>query len=96
MSKGYWITFYRSVSDPDALSKYAKLAAPIIESLGGRILARGNAVKAYEFGIQERPVVIEFESVDRAIAAYESLEYQAVVTILSGAVERDLRIVNGT
>ena len=96
MTKGYWITFYRSVSDSDALSKYAKLAAPIIESQGGRILARGNPVNVYEFGIRERAVVIEFESVERAIAAYESSEYQAVVKILDGAVERDLRILSGT
>jgi uncharacterized protein (DUF1330 family) len=96
MSKGYWITFYRSVSDQEALSKYAKLAAPVIASHGGRILARGNATKTYESGINHRVVVIEFENVEKAIAAYESSEYQEVVKILSGAVERDVRIVEGT
>jgi len=95
MSKGYWITFYRSVSDQEVLSKYAKLAAPIIESSGGRILSRRNAVKAYEAGINQRVVVIEFENVEKAIAAYESPEYQEVVKILDGFVERDLRIAAG-
>ena len=95
MSKGYWITFYRSVSNQEKLSEYAKLAGSVIESKGGRILARGNAVKAYEGGIAQRAVVIEFESVEKAIAAYESSEYQAVAKILSGAVERDVRIVAG-
>lgn len=28
MAKGYWITFYRSISDPDALAAHAKLAGP--------------------------------------------------------------------
>jgi uncharacterized protein (DUF1330 family) len=95
MSRGYWITFYRSVADQEVLSKYAKLAGPIIESRGGRILSRRNAVKVYEAGINQRVVVIEFENVEKAIAAYESSEYQAVVKILDGFVERDLRIAEG-
>ena len=95
MNKGYWITFYRSVSDQEALAKYAKLATPLIEAHGGRILARGNAVKAYESGINQRLVVIEFESVDAAIAAFENAEYQAVAALLKGAAERDIRIGAG-
>lgn len=95
MTKGYWITFYRSVSDQEVLSKYAKLAGPIIESRGGRLLSRGNAVKVYEAGINQRVVVIEFENVEKATAAYESSEYQSVVKILNGFVERDVRMVEG-
>jgi uncharacterized protein (DUF1330 family) len=95
VSKGYWITFYRSVSDQEVLSKYAKLAGPIIQSHGGRILARANALKVYEGGINQRVVVIEFENIEKAIAAYESPEYQAVVKLLNGFVERDLRMVEG-
>lgn len=46
MARAYWITFYRSISDPAALAAYAKLAGPAITSNGGRFLARGNAAKA--------------------------------------------------
>ena len=95
MPKGYWVTTYRSVSDPARLARYAGVAGPTIEGLGGKILARGVAVRAYEEGIAQRSVVIEFESVERAIAAYESPEYQAAQAILAGAVERDVRIVEG-
>jgi uncharacterized protein (DUF1330 family) len=95
MSKGYWITLYRSVTDEAALKKYAGLAAPIIEAQGGRILARGMPTAIYESGIHQRVVVIEFENVKSAITAYESAEYQAVQAILKDAVERDLRIVEG-
>src|SRR5512147_2454362 len=70
MPKGYWITTYRSVADPARLARYAGIAGPTIEGLGGKILARGIAVRAYEDGIAQRAVVIEFESVERAIAAY--------------------------
>ena len=41
MAKGYWITFYRSVSNPAALSEYGRLAVPAIQAGGGRFLARG-------------------------------------------------------
>ena len=95
MAKGYWITLYRSVSDPGALSEYAKLALPAIESFGGRFLTRGNPTKVYESGLNQRSIVIEFDSVDRAIAAYESPAYQTAFKVLKGHAERDLRIVEG-
>jgi len=95
MAKGYWITFYRSISKPAALAEYAKQAGPAIEAAGGRFLTRGAAVKAYEAGIKERSIVIEFDSAAKAIAAYESPAYQAARKILEGAVERDVRILEG-
>ena len=30
MAKAYWVATYRSVSNPDALAAYAKLAGPAI------------------------------------------------------------------
>ena len=57
----YWITFYRSISDPDALAAYAALAVPAIEPGGGRILARGLAAHAFEGGIRERTALVEFD-----------------------------------
>ena len=95
MAKGYWIATYRSVSDPDALARYAGPATQIIGAHGGRILARGIPARAYEAGKSERCVVIEFDSVDAAISAYESAAYQEVRSILKGAVEREIRIVEG-
>ena len=95
MAKGYWIAFYRSVSNPDAMAAYAKLAGPAIAAAGGRFLARGNAAKAYEAGIAQRVVVIEFDSVEKAAAAHDSPGYQAALKVLGNAVERDLRIVEG-
>ncbi len=70
MAKGYWITFYRSIKNPDALAAYAKLAAPAIQSHGGRYLARGNPAKVYEGGLNQRMVVLEFDSVQQAITAH--------------------------
>src|SRR3954470_8002265 len=95
MARGYWIAFYRSVSDPDALAAYAKLAGPAIAAAGGRFLARGNAAKAYEAGIAQRVVLIEFDSVERAVATHDNEAYQAALKVLGKAAERDLRIVEG-
>ena len=95
MAKGYWITFYRSVSNPLALAEYGKLATPAIEAGGGCFLARGIAAKAYEGGLKERVVVIEFDSVEKAISTIESAEYRAAQKLLEGAVDRDVRIVTG-
>lgn len=93
--KAYWITFYRSISDPDALAAYAALAVPAIEAGGGRILARGLAAEAFEGGLRERTVLVEFDSLERARRTYESPAYQAAVAKLAGKAERDLRLVEG-
>ncbi len=84
-----------SISNPDALAEYAKLAGPAIAAAGGRFLARGTAAKAYEKGVKQRIVLIEFDSIDKAVAAHDSPGYQAALKVLGNAVERDLRIVEG-
>jgi uncharacterized protein (DUF1330 family) len=95
MAKAYWISAYRSVSDPDKLAAYAKLAGPAIEAAGGRFLARGVPAKTYEAGLMERTTLIEFDSVEQAIAAHDSAGYQAALAALAGGVEREIRIVAG-
>jgi uncharacterized protein (DUF1330 family) len=96
MGKAYWISCYRQISDPTKLAAYAKLAGPAIEAGGGRFLARTVAAKAYEDGKIERTVLIEFESVDQAVAVHDSAAYQAALAALDGSVVRDFRIVPGT
>ena len=95
MAKGYWITFYRSVSNPDAVAAYAKLAGPAIQGGGGRFLVRGVPSKTYEAGLSMRTVVTEFDSVQQATKTFESEAYQAACRLLEGAAERDIRIVEG-
>jgi uncharacterized protein (DUF1330 family) len=95
MAKGYWIAFYRSISDPAAVAAYANLARPAVIAHGGRYLARADAVKVYEQGIAQRTVVTEFDSVEQAIAAHDSPAYQAALQALGNACERDVRIVGG-
>ena len=96
MAKAYWIAFYRSIKNPDALAAYAKLAGPAIQAGGGRFLVRGNPSKTYEAGLAQRVVVIEFDSVQAATAAHDSPAYQEALKALGkDAAERDMRIVEG-
>lgn len=93
MAKAYWITAYRRISDPEKVAAYAKLAGPAISAAGGRFLARGGVAKVYEAGVSERTVLIEFDSVAKAIAAYESEAYRKALAALGNGAERDIRIV---
>jgi uncharacterized protein (DUF1330 family) len=95
MAKAYWITFYRSIKDADALAAYAKLAGPAIQAGGGRFLARGMPAKTYEAGLNQRTVMIEFETVAQAVAVHDSPAYQEALRALGNAAERDMRIVEG-
>jgi uncharacterized protein (DUF1330 family) len=95
MARAYWVASYREVRDPEKLAAYAKLAGPALTSKGGRFLARGMPAKVYESGVMQRMVLIEFDSVEQAVAAHDSPEYQAALAVLGDGVDRELRIVEG-
>jgi len=75
MAKGYWVSVYPAISDPERLTAYDKLARPAVQAGGGRVLSRGGRVVAHEAGITQRVVLIEFDSFEQAVAAYESEAY---------------------
>lgn len=95
MAKGYWISAYHDVHDEEKLAAYAQLAGPAIAAAGGTFLARGVAAKAYEAGILQRTVVVEFPSVEAAVACHDSAMYQDALAALGDGVTRDLRVVEG-
>jgi uncharacterized protein (DUF1330 family) len=96
MAKAYWIAFYHSIKNPDAFAAYAKIAPAAIQAVGGRFVVRGNPAKVYEQGLAQRVVMIEFDSLEKALAAHDGPGYQEALKVLGkGSVERDLRIVEG-
>ena len=95
MAKAYWVNMYRAIRDQQAFAAYAKLAAPAIQTAGGRFLVRGQPARVHEAGLKERVVVIEFDSLERAIMAHESPAYREALQALGNGAERDLRIVEG-
>ena len=96
MAKAYMVVTYRSLSNPEALAAYAKIAGPAIQAGGGRFLVRGMPAKTYEAGMMERTVVVEFDSLAQAPAAYEGPAYRKALDALGkNAAVRDMRIVEG-
>ncbi|WP_206996385.1 DUF1330 domain-containing protein [Trinickia mobilis] len=96
MAKGYWVVAYRKILDAESLAAYGKLASPAIKAGGGRLIVRGDAAYASGAGIQERTVVVEFDSLESAMSTYKSDAYQAALVAFGKAAERDFRIVEGT
>ncbi len=93
MAKAYWIAFYKSIKNQDQFAAYAKLAPAAIQAHGGKFILRGMPAKTYELGLNQRVVMIEFDSLEKATAAHDSPGYQEALRVLGDAVERDLRIV---
>lgn len=93
MATAYWINTFRAITDEAKLAAYVELAGPAMRAAGGRFLARGKAAAAFESGVAERTTLIEFDSVDAAVAAYHSPAYQEALAALGDGAERDIRIV---
>ncbi|CAM5182162.1 hypothetical protein CDEF62S_01702 [Castellaniella defragrans] len=74
---GYWVARSR-VIDPAEYKKYTDLVPEILEKYHGKVLSRGARYRIMEgpkkFG---RFVVIEFPTMEMAIACFESDEYEA-------------------
>jgi uncharacterized protein (DUF1330 family) len=93
--KGYWVVCYKSVSNPATVAEYTKLAATALQGLGGRVIVGGKPAKTHEAGVDQSAVIVEFESLENAIAAYESDLYRTAFKVLDNAAQRDFRIVEG-
>ena len=96
MKKGYWVVAYRTVGDEATMTKYVELARAALKGFGARSLVPpGSAVTAREAGLKQNTVVIEFDSYESALAAYDSADYKKALEALRGKAERDFRIVEG-
>jgi uncharacterized protein (DUF1330 family) len=96
MPKAYWVICHRSTKSPEKFAAFTKLAYPAIQAAGGRFLVRtSNVARTYESGISDRTVVIEFQSLAEAMAAYGTPDYKEALRALGDGAERDVRIVEG-
>lgn len=94
MPKAYWVVTYRSVKNPDAWKAYAKIACDRISRRP--FLIRANPAKTYEAGLNERVVLVEFDSLDKALATHDTPAYKEALKALgTGNVERDMCVVEG-
>ena len=96
MAKAYWVICHRSTKSAEKFAAFTKLAYPAIQAAGGRFLVRTSTVaKTYEHGLNDRTVVIEFENLAKAMAAYDTADYKQALRALADGAERDVRIVQG-
>jgi uncharacterized protein (DUF1330 family) len=89
----YWINTFTAVTDEEKLRAYVGLAGPAMRAAGGRFLARGNPAAAFEGGTTLRTTLIEFPSVEAAVAAYHGEDYQEALRALGDGAEREIRII---
>ena len=95
MAKGYWL-FQVTINDPDTYQKYVeRMDVDAFAKHGARFLVRGGQFQAVEGATQQRHVIIEFESYEKALACYRSPEYQAASELRRAAALTDLVIVEG-
>ncbi len=95
MPSAFWIA-HVEVTDTEAYGRYAKLAGPALAADGGVFLARGTRYVQLEGNERSRNVVARFPSLEAAVAAYNSAEYQAALAHAKGASVRDLVVVEAT
>jgi len=95
MPKGYMVSAHRSEADPAKRLAYLELAKSAIEAAGGKFLSTGARVVAKGNGLAQRTVLVEFESFEAAVAAYESVGYQKALEALADGSDRDIRIIEG-
>lgn len=93
MPGAYWVNTVLEVRDTEKLDAYVRLAGPAIAAAGGTFVARGTPGAAFEAGTLQRTAVIRFDSVEDAVAAYESEAYQRALDALGDGAVRDIRVV---
>jgi uncharacterized protein (DUF1330 family) len=95
MPKAYWIARL-DVRDPEAYKKYVETGRPAYQRYGAKFLARGGRTEVLEGQARARNVVIEFASMDDALACYNSPEYTEARKIRQSVSDGEFLLVEGT
>ena len=95
MKKGYWISLYLEIGNPENLKKYAETVTPNIKSFGGTPLVRGGTHQTFDGDDFLRTVVWEFPNYEQALKCHNSKEYQAGWSLAKKTTKRHMQIVEG-
>jgi|SRR5271168_2345667 uncharacterized protein (DUF1330 family) len=93
--KGYWVVCYKSIDNPAVFSEYQRLARIALDASGGHVIVGGLPAKVHEAGINQTVVIAEFETLEKALMAYETDLYKEALRTLGTTVQRDFRILEG-
>ncbi len=94
MPKGYWVV-HIEVHDADNYKPYMAAGGEAVRKWGGRFLVRGGRSEQMEGASRPRHVVVEFDSYEHAIAAYNSTDFQAAVALRQPYSMADVTVVEG-
>jgi len=94
MPKGYWIV-HTVVLDPAAFEAYRTALVPYLAANAGTFLVRAGRAEQVEGALKPRHVVIEFPDYEKALSAYESPDYQAIMALRHRASSADIVVVEG-
>ncbi|MDX1514574.1 MAG: DUF1330 domain-containing protein [Gammaproteobacteria bacterium] len=84
------------VTDPERYEKYKGMVPPTLKPYGGRFLVRGGAVENLEGSWKPvRVVIIEFESVEKAKAWWNSEEYADAKALRQATARTEMIVVEG-
>lgn len=80
----YWLARSK-INDAVAYKKYTDRVPAILKQHGGKVLARGGRFKILEGPEKfQRFVVIEFPSLEQAVACHDSPEYKEAAAFRTG------------
>ena len=94
MAKGYIVADIH-VRDKAGLEKFIEMDKPILKEYEAKVLVRTPNAEAREGKKTGIVVVIEFESIDKALKFYESKAYQAAKAVRDKACDTDLFLAEG-
>ena len=97
MPKTYWIARVdlNAGADPEQYKKYVETAKPAFERHKAKFLARGGRTEVLEGKARARNVIIEFPSMEEALACYNSPEYTAAHAIRQALSQGEFVLVEG-
>jgi uncharacterized protein (DUF1330 family) len=94
MKKGYWMAMV-DVTDPENYKTYIAANAVAFEKYGAKFLVRSGRYESPESPTGNRHVIIEFDSFEKALACYNSPEYQGALKLRRLYSTARLAIVEG-
>lgn len=84
------------VLDADRYETYKRMVPPSLAAYGGRFIVRGGAAETLEgTWSPKRLVILEFPSVERAKAWWESTEYAEAKKLRQATARTQMIIVEG-
>jgi uncharacterized protein (DUF1330 family) len=87
---------WRKIPDMATVKNYAALLMPVLDKFGGRMLVSpASVVTAEEAGFEQITILVEFDTYEFALSAYQSDDHKRALAALGPGVERDFRIAEG-